>query len=314
MKTPKTAPAQGLVPSLVVVTLLVLPASLSSATDDRIERPPMEELLNTSYELYKNDDSDAALDLIREGKSRYPDPDDRISFLNLEYMVLDNTDDVVSLVEVAIERARYFKDSPKKSREVVLALLRNNENENALRWMEITLERGYQDHADLLSNPAYDPVRETTAFKHAVRTIGDAIGIDQKAKGFQGRTLDGSSTALENYLGKVTLVDFWAVYCMPCLAEIDAMLGYYPDLKDDGFEILSINLDEDRAPVTDYVDEKRIPWPVIFSGKGWDDDIRTEYDLANIPSYWLVDRQGMLRFVGLQGKQLEEKVRALLEE
>ena len=193
----------------------------------------MEELLNTSYELYKNDDLDAALDLIREGKSRYPDPDDRISFLNLEYMVLDKTDDVESLVEVAITRARYFKDSPKKSREVVLAFLRNSENENALRWMEITLERGYQDHADLLSNPAFDPLRDTTAFKRVVRTIGDAIGIDQKAKGFQGRTLDGSPTALEDYLGKVTLVDFWALYCLPCLAEIENWVlkgfgGYQP--------------------------------------------------------------------------------------
>jgi thiol-disulfide isomerase/thioredoxin len=295
-----------------MVALFVLPARVSAATDDAIDTLPFEELLNTSYELYKNDDFDAALGLIREGKSRFPD--DRISFLNLEYMVLDKTNDVACLVEVAIERARYFENSPKKSREVVLALLRNNQNENALRWMEITLERGYQDHADLLSNPAYDPLRDTTAFKQAVRTIGSAIGIDQKAKGFQGQALDGSQETLENYLGKVVLVDFWAVYCGPCLAEIDAMLGYYPALKDDGFEILSINLDEDRAKVTDYVDEKNIPWPVIFSGKGWDDDIRTEYDLANIPSYWLIDRQGTLRSVGLQGKQLEEKIGALLEE
>jgi thiol-disulfide isomerase/thioredoxin len=312
----RTETVQRAIHSVSVVlawaTLLALPALGSGATGASDPIQSSKEFLNSSYGLYKSGDFEAALSLIDEGMAHYPE--ERISFLNLKYMVLDKTDDVEQLIATAVERADFFVDSPKKSREVVLAYLRNGDSDNASRWLEITLERGYQDHADLLLNPAYEPLRRSESFKNVERAVGQAIGIDQKAKGFEGLALDGSSVALEDHLGKVVLVDFWAVYCGPCLAEIDSMLTYYPELKGEGLEIVSINLDEDRATVTKYVDENKVPWPVIYSGKGWDDDIRAAYGLANIPSYWLVDRAGTLRYVGLQGELLKQHIELLLAE
>jgi thiol-disulfide isomerase/thioredoxin len=297
---------------LILATLLALPSVMAEGAGASGPIQSSKELLSSSYRLYKDGNFEAALSLLDEGMTHYPE--ERISFLNLQYMIFDQTDDVEQLIPTAVERANFFVDSPKKSREVVLAYLRNGDPANASRWLEITFERGYQDHADLLFNPAYEPLRRSESFKNIERRVGEAIGIDQQARGFEGLALDGSSIALEDQLGKVVLVDFWAVYCGPCLDEINTMLTYYPELKSRGFEIVSINLDEDRATVTKYVDENNVPWPVIYSGKGWDDDIRTAYGLANIPSYWLVDRAGTLRYVGLQGELLKEHIEVLLGE
>jgi len=284
----------------------------STATDHETADPTAEEVLNSGYQLYENGNYGEALALLDDGIVHYPDK--RIWFLNQKYLVLLKMDDNESLINVSIERAWFFKESPKKSREVVLAYLRDSDNENALNWLQQTVDRGYQDHADLVENEAYKPLWGSDQFKEIVKTIEDRIGIKKKAKPFSGRLLNGSEVTLDSYLGKVVLIDFWAVYCRPCLVEINAMLEYYPDMNADGFEIVAVNLDEDRDNVAKYVDKKNIPWPVIFSGKAWEDDIRIAYDLANIPSYWLIDRKGTLRFVGLKGKTLEEKIRFLLGE
>jgi peroxiredoxin len=284
----------------------------SRADHHRIDDPTAEELLDSGYKLYESGNYNAALVLLNDGIVHYPDK--RIWFLNQKYLVLLKMDDNESLIDVSIERARFFSESPKKSREVVLAYLRNSDSENALNWLQQTLERGYQDHADLVENEAYEPLRSSVQFEKIVKTIEDRVGINKKAIPFSGKLLDGSEVKLDSYLGKVVLIDFWAVYCRPCLVEINAMLEYYPGMKSSGFEIVAVNLDEDRGDVSKYIDRKNIPWPVIYSGKAWEDDIRIAYNLANIPSYWLVDREGTLRFLGLKGKPLEEKIRFLLEE
>jgi thiol-disulfide isomerase/thioredoxin len=298
--------------SILIAVQLSLVSTKVIADDHATAGPSAENLLNRSFQLYENGNYGDALILLDDGVLRYPDK--RIWFLNQKYLVLLKWDDNESLIDISIERAQFFNESPKKSREVVLAYLRDSDNEKALDWLQQTLERGYQDHADLVGNEAFDPLRGSVQFETIVKSIEDRIGIKKKAIPFEGKLLDGSEVSLDSYLGKVVLIDFWAVYCRPCLVEINSMLEYYPDMRPDGFEIVGVNLDEDRDDVTSYVDKKNIPWPVIYSGKAWEDDIRVAYNLANIPSYWLIDRKGVLRFVGLKGKSLEEKIRFLLEE
>jgi len=268
--------------------------------------------LDSAYALYKAEKYVKSIALLDEGMKHFKE--NRIWFLNSKYNILDQTDNYSALVDVAIERAEFFKDSPKKSREVVLAYLKSKNNEKAIEWLKITHNRGYQEYVDLLENEAYNSIRGGAEFQQILDSVAITNGIDKAAKAITGTTIEGSPITLKDLKGKVVLIDFWALYCGPCLVEMKNLLRYYPELHYDGFEILAVNLDEDKVKVLNYIDKQKIPWPVLYSGAGWDDEARVSYNLANIPSYWLVDRKGVLRYTGLSGKKLESTIRSLVTE
>jgi thiol-disulfide isomerase/thioredoxin len=113
--------------------------------------------------------------------------------------------------------------------------------------------------------------------------------------------------------GKVVLVDFWATWCGPCVAELPNVKKAYQDLHAKGFEIVGISLDRDKERLTKFLAENEMTWPQYFDGLQWQNKISTQYGINSIPSMWLVDKKGILR--DMNGRAgLEEKVQKLLAE
>lgn len=126
--------------------------------------------------------------------------------------------------------------------------------------------------------------------------------------------LSGKKIDLADYRGKVVLVDFWATWCKPCLTEIPGMIKLYDEKKKEGFEIIGISFDKDKQEMLDYAKKAGMTWPQYFDGKGWDNKLGKTFGIKSIPATFLVDRKGVLRAVGLRGKQLAERVDGLLKE
>ena len=132
---------------------------------------------------------------------------------------------------------------------------------------------------------------------------------------FSATDLDGKPISIEAYRGKVVLVDFWAVWCGPCIAEMPNVKKVYEKYKDKGFDIIGISLDTDGTRLRDFLKENDIPWRQVFSGEGWDSPVSRQYGIYSIPNMWLIDKEGKLISNSARGEKLESMVvKALNEE
>ena len=125
--------------------------------------------------------------------------------------------------------------------------------------------------------------------------------------------LEGNSISLAEYRGKVVLLDFWAVWCGPCLGEIPRIKAVYERYHDKGFDVIGVSLDEDAAVLREFIKEKEIPWRQIFDGQKWAGHLAQQYGVRGIPAPFLIDREGKVISVKARGHLLSEFVEAEIE-
>ena len=125
---------------------------------------------------------------------------------------------------------------------------------------------------------------------------------------FSATDLDGKPISLQQYRGKVILLDFWGIWCGFCLAEMPNVKRVYNTYKDQGFDIIGVNLDTDETRLRNYLKENDIHWRQIFSGQKWKSQLVQQYHIRSIPAPWLIDKDGILISREARGLELERLV------
>ncbi len=125
----------------------------------------------------------------------------------------------------------------------------------------------------------------------------------------KGEMLDLLALVAKN---KITLVDMWASWCVPCRAEVPHLKEAYTDYRAKGFEIVGISLDQSGEAWKKAMVELEMPWPQMSDLKGWKSAAAVQYGIQAIPFTLLVDQQGKIVAKNLRGKALEEKLAELL--
>ena len=141
--------------------------------------------------------------------------------------------------------------------------------------------------------------------------IGKVDWVGKPAPEFKVKDLKGKEISLEKYRGKVVLLDFWATWCGPCIAELPNVQKTYEKYKDKKFEIIGISLDRSATKLDNFLKKRELPW-VHY----WDDGdkVADQYRVTAIPSMFLLDGKGIIRTTNLRGAKLEKAVDALVKE
>jgi peroxiredoxin len=148
------------------------------------------------------------------------------------------------------------------------------------------------------------------AARQAIQELAFSPG--RKPPAFTANDLDGKPQSPDRFQGQVLLIDFWATWCGPCKGELPNVKAVYDKFHDKGFAILGVSLDEDKEALQKFVKDQNVPWPQLFDGKGWKNEIAQLYNVNAIPRTLLLDRQGVIRHVNLRGPALEKAVADLL--
>jgi thiol-disulfide isomerase/thioredoxin len=128
--------------------------------------------------------------------------------------------------------------------------------------------------------------------------------------------MDGELHTLQDYRGKVVLINFWATWCPPCRREMPALEKLYNTLADEGFTVLAINQWEDADHVFAYMGDLNVipSFPILFDPES---RISAEFGVKGLPTSFLLDKQGDVVYRAVGGRafdhpEVEQTIRGLL--
>src|SRR5262245_34892878 len=167
---------------------------------------------------------------------------------------------------------------------------------------------GAKEVAELMPPPQPSVTRRPTAgprpaaAPRSAPRAADLVGRDAIA--FALEDLDGNRVDLQSLKGKVALLDFWASWCGPCVAELPHIEKLHRDLKDQGLVVLGVN-NEDAEVARAFVKRKGYTFTTLVDeGR----EVTMKYGVSGIPQVFIIDRDGKVKWHALgygPGKEFE---------
>ena len=164
--------------------------------------------------------------------------------------------------------------------------------------------------SDKKAADANDTTTEMTEAASAAEADSTESAASQQFEDFTQKDLDGKEiSALEFIKGnKLTIVDFWASWCPPCVREIPNIKAIYEANKASGLGVLSISLDEDADAWKGAIKKYEMDWKHVSDLQGWKNAAAQQYGVQSIPFMMVVDGEGKIIAQGVRGEELKNLV------
>jgi peroxiredoxin len=157
---------------------------------------------------------------------------------------------------------------------------------------------------------------EGTVFINQLDSLIEKLGHLQSgeiAPDFSLADAEGNEVALSSLRGHYTLVDFWASWCPDCRKENPNIVAAYERFHAKGLEILGVSLDRERDPWLNAIEKDGLTWTHVTDLQSWKSPVAELYAIRWIPTTYLLDPDGRIISMGLEGEKLQAKLAELLE-
>lgn len=135
------------------------------------------------------------------------------------------------------------------------------------------------------------------------------VGIGDQAPNFVLTDLNGNEVEFDSYRGKGVFLNFWGTWCKPCEKEMPYMENQYNIYKDQGVEVLAVNVGESKLSVANFVERKGLTFPVVIDKTT---EVMDAYSVNPLPTTFLIDKNGKIVDI-ITGSLTEKTIRAYME-
>ena len=206
-----------------------------------------------------------AMDMVREVFERDEKPEDWLG-------VLDRLGRVAELPKNTVSNIRLKQG---------FLLLRSNKLDDAKKALAKAMEVSTDD--------------DQKALAKGLLFEAEHLQIGMPAPDFAAKTLDGREITMKSLRGKVVLLDFWATWCSPCLAEIPHLKAAHEKFRDKPFVIVGVSLDDVKEILESTIGQRSIPGIQTWDDRGRENPVAEKYNVHDLPQWFLIDAEGNIR-------------------
>jgi thiol-disulfide isomerase/thioredoxin len=168
--------------------------------------------------------------------------------------------------------------------------------------------RAQEDFRRVLTEaPLTDAAKQAAAMLQSFTPL--AVGTP--APDLEAADLSDRPVKLSGLRGRVVLVDFWGLWCGPCVAELPHLRRLHERFAGRGLTIVGVDSDRDAEAVRQYAAKHALTWTNVLD-RGTDGAIAKQWRVESWPTTFLLDRAGVIRARDLRGKELDAMIETLL--
>jgi len=128
-----------------------------------------------------------------------------------------------------------------------------------------------------------------TLYANLTKDSLQKVEVGKQAPNFALVDLEGEKHQLSDYKGEGVLVNFWATWCKPCEAEMPFINNQYQVYKDQGVNVIAVNIGESKIAVSEFSNRYNLQFPIVNDKDG---QVVNLYGVDPLPITFLIDKNG----------------------